>query len=206
MADSSTQVIVQRTAESSDVKFSQSIQITTIRLNGSNYVNWSRSVLMYLRARRMAKYINDDPPVPVTEDWVAEDNLVMTWLVNSMESRFSDQILSCNTAKAMWTTLASILSQESNLSSIYELYMKFFNMKRGGRSVTDYFTEMRGVLQEINTFHPFTMNVEDIRKKENQIQVARFLDGLGHEYDAIRTQLLVNEDVTTLEQAFNRVL
>ncbi|XP_068657985.1 uncharacterized protein [Aristolochia californica] len=154
----------------------------------------------------MAKYITDDPPVPITEDWVAKDNLVMTRLVNSMESRFNDQILSCSTVKAMWTTLAFILSHEINLSRICELYVKFFNMKHGGRSMTDYFTEIRGLQQEISTFHPFTTNIEDIRKKENQIQVAQFLDGLGLKYDAIRAQLLVNEDVTTLEQAFNKVL
>ncbi|XP_068657988.1 uncharacterized protein [Aristolochia californica] len=154
----------------------------------------------------MAKYITDDPLMPVTEDWVAKDNLVMTRLVNSMESKFNDQILTCSTVKAMWTTLAFILSHEINLSRIYELYVKFFNMKHGSRSVTDYFTEIRGLQQEISTFHPFTMNVEDIRKKENQIQVARFLDGLGLKYDAIRARLLVNEDVTTLEQVFNKAL
>ncbi|XP_068657974.1 uncharacterized protein [Aristolochia californica] len=152
----------------------------------------------------MAKYIIDDPPVLVTEDWVAKDNLVMTRLVNSMESKFNDQILSCNTVKAMWTTLAFILSHEINLSRIYELYVKFFNMKHGGRSMTNYFTDIRGLQQEISTFHPFTTNVEDIRKKKNQIQVARFLDGLGLKYDAIRAQLLVNEDVTTLSKPLTK--
>ena len=53
------------------------------KLNGNNYLQWSQSVLRYIRGRRKEKYINGEASQPKAEDsqfdtWFAENNQVMT--------------------------------------------------------------------------------------------------------------------------------
>ncbi|CAN0905471.1 hypothetical protein LINGRAHAP2_LOCUS23692 [Linum grandiflorum] len=66
------------------------LQITTIKLNGSNYVRWSQSVRMYIYSGgSKIGYITGTAKKPEEEDakfeiWNAEKSRLMTWLVNSM--------------------------------------------------------------------------------------------------------------------------
>ena len=73
---------------------SHSVQITTIRLNGDNILRWSRSIRMYIRGHGKIGYLIGDKPTPAKKDPTyatqdAENSIVMTWLVNSMDKDIS---------------------------------------------------------------------------------------------------------------------
>ncbi|EXB51751.1 hypothetical protein L484_002656 [Morus notabilis] len=62
---------------------SHSVQITTIRLNGDNFLRWSQSVRMYIRGRRKMGYLTGDKKAPAEDDpdyatWDAKNSMVMT--------------------------------------------------------------------------------------------------------------------------------
>lgn len=68
---------------------SPSLQISPVKLDGTNYLIWSRSCSLAIVARQLTGYITSDLPQPVYDDplhtqWVSENALVMTWLINSM--------------------------------------------------------------------------------------------------------------------------
>ena len=82
------------------------IQITTIRLNGENFWRWSQSVRMYVRGRGKIGYLTGEKNEPTPEDptyltWDAENSMVMTWLVNSMEEDLSSNYMCYHTAKEL---------------------------------------------------------------------------------------------------------
>ena len=77
------------------------IQITSIKLNDSNYVLWAKAVQVYLTAREKEQYILDDPPAagkPEYKNWKTNNSKVMTWLWNSMEPHISATVMFFNTA------------------------------------------------------------------------------------------------------------
>lgn len=60
-----------------------SVQITTIRLNGDNFLRWSQSVRMYIRGQGKIGYLTGDKKEPAVDDpshsiWDAENSMVMT--------------------------------------------------------------------------------------------------------------------------------
>lgn len=61
----------------------QSVRITTIQLNGDNFLHWSQFVPMYIRGQGKIGYTT----------WDAENSMVMTWLVNSMEEDISSNYI-----------------------------------------------------------------------------------------------------------------
>ena len=69
-----------------------SLQITAHKLNGRNYLQWSQSVKIVICGRGKLGYITGEtkPPAqtePTYQTWLAENSIVLAWLINSMEPR-----------------------------------------------------------------------------------------------------------------------
>ena len=52
----------------SSISDSHSIQITSIRLNGDNFLHWSQSVRMYIRGKGKIGYLTGDKKEPTVDD------------------------------------------------------------------------------------------------------------------------------------------
>lgn len=120
---------------------SHSIQITSFRLNGSNYFRWSQSVQMYIRGKGKMGYLTGDRKEPNANDpqhdvWDAENSMVMTWLVNSMEEEISSNYMCYSTAKELWESVKEMYSDLENKSQIYELTLKAREIRQGSENVT----------------------------------------------------------------------
>ena len=79
----STPSLTTQPAKHSQNTDSHPVQITTIRLNGDNYLRWSQSVRMYIRGRGKIGYLTGEKKAPAPEDptyatWDAENSMVMT--------------------------------------------------------------------------------------------------------------------------------
>ncbi|KAA8530019.1 hypothetical protein F0562_034553 [Nyssa sinensis] len=77
---------------------SHSIQITTIHLNGDNFLQWSQSVRMYIHGREKMGYLTGEKIALAKDDpayatWDTKNYMVMTWLMNSMEKDISSNYM-----------------------------------------------------------------------------------------------------------------
>ena len=112
---------------------SHSVQITTIRLNGDNFLRWSQSVRMYIRGRGKMGYLTGEKTAPAKADptyatWDAENSMVMTWLVNSMEEDISSNYMCYPTAQELWENVNQMYSDLGNQSQMFELTLKLGEM------------------------------------------------------------------------------
>ncbi|KAF7834646.1 Retrovirus-related Pol polyprotein from transposon RE1 [Senna tora] len=65
------------------------VLITGHKLNGQNYLQWRQSVFMFLCGKGKNDYLSGVAKAPSQQDasykkWWAENNMVMSWLINSM--------------------------------------------------------------------------------------------------------------------------
>ena len=102
---------IQATPTQNSISESHSVQITTICLNGENFLRWSQSVHMYIHGRGKIGYLTGEkkePPVsdPTYAIWDSENSMVMTWLVNSMEEDISSNYMCYPTAKELWDNVS----------------------------------------------------------------------------------------------------
>ena len=106
-----------------------SLQISPVKLDGTNYLAWSRSCLLYIQARGLQGYVIGDKPKPASTDpmldkWESQNSLVMSWLINSMQLQISRGYLLLNTAQKIWSAVSQTYSQVGNDAQIYELRNK----------------------------------------------------------------------------------
>ena len=74
------------------------IQISTMKLNGKNFIEWSQSAKISLMEKENFKYANGTLFAPATTDliyevWEIENSFVMFWLLHSMQLEISKTYL-----------------------------------------------------------------------------------------------------------------
>lgn len=99
---------------------------TSIKLNGSNYILWSRAFLLFLRSQKIRSHL--PPPTAADandETWFTDDDCsTMTWLLKSLGLFMNKNIRFLDTAKAMWDIFQEMYSNDKNISQVFELYEK----------------------------------------------------------------------------------
>ncbi|XP_022883134.1 uncharacterized protein LOC111399882 [Olea europaea var. sylvestris] len=126
---------------------STSLQITTTRLNGKNFLQWSRSALMVIRRRGRLGYvtgttIEPDESDPTYATWDVQNSMVMSWIVNSMEKDIRESYLYYSTAKELWDALTVAFFDLENLAQLFELRNKATNLRQEDLDVTQYYNSL----------------------------------------------------------------
>ena len=90
---------------------------------------------------------------PTYAAWNRCNNMVVSWLVHFVSVPIRRSVIWMDSAVDVWNDLKTKHSQ-GNLSRIYDLQMEVATLCQGDQSVTDYFTKLRIIWDEIEIFRP----------------------------------------------------
>lgn len=101
------------------------MNLVNISFDGRGYQGWRRSVLIALSAKNKLGMINGLIPQPKPSDhtyasWSRCNDIVTSWLLNSLSKDISDFVIYSRTAKDLWTNLEQRFGQ-SNGAILYHL-------------------------------------------------------------------------------------
>ncbi|XP_073282737.1 uncharacterized protein, partial [Primulina huaijiensis] len=188
-----------------------SLQISPVKLDGTNYLAWSRSCLLFIQARGMQGYINGKITSnrADTSKWESENSLVMSWLINSIQPQLARGYLLLDTAQKIWEATAQTYSQSGNDAQIYELRRKIHETKQSEMTIAQYFSELSSLWQELDYYQDFQASCPaDATKFHTLVEKERvydFLAGLNDVFDQIRVQVLGKDPFPSLRHAYNYV-
>uniref|UniRef100_A0A2N9FUB4 Integrase catalytic domain-containing protein n=1 Tax=Fagus sylvatica TaxID=28930 RepID=A0A2N9FUB4_FAGSY len=176
------------------------------KLKGSNYLQWSRAVLVFLTGRGKESYLTTTKPTDTTKisTWIKEDAQIMTWLWNSLEPDVFNNVSYLESSKDIWDTLRLMYSSEENITRIHELYQDMFSLQQGDRSIEEYFSLLQGMWDELNVYQPLSTDLQKQQKYREEFRVAKFLSGLKPDLDPIRSQILSGKDIPTVRETYAR--
>uniref|UniRef100_A0A2N9GH48 Integrase catalytic domain-containing protein n=1 Tax=Fagus sylvatica TaxID=28930 RepID=A0A2N9GH48_FAGSY len=176
------------------------------KLKGSNYLQWSRAVRVFLTGRGKESYLMTTKPTDATKipQWLQEDAQIMTWLWNSLEPEVFNNVSYLESSKDIWDTLHLMYSSEENITRIHELYQDMFSLQQGDRSVEEYFSLLQGMWDELNVYQPLSTDLQKQQKYREEFRVAKFLSGLKPDLDPIRSQILSGKDIPTVNETYAR--
>ncbi|KAJ1420634.1 hypothetical protein SESBI_14208 [Sesbania bispinosa] len=189
-------------------------KITSFRLNESNYLRWSQFVQMYIRGRGKLGYLTGERLEPDIIDpqyvvWDAENSMVMTWLVNSMEEDISSNYMCYSATKELSDSVTEMYSDLRNKSQIYELTLQAREIRQGGDNVTRYFHSLKRVRQDLDLFNTYKWRyTEDAKHHQETVEEGRifqFLAGLNEELDEVRGRIIGRATLPSLGEVFAEV-
>lgn len=131
-----------------------SFQITSFKLTGKNYLQWSRSVQLVIRGKGQFGYLNGTIPKPPTEDadWDIQNSMVMAWLLHSMEDSIAEIYLLYPTAQAIWEAVTLAYSDLEDSNQMFELRNRSRNLCQDNGTVAQCYGALTKLWQELDLF------------------------------------------------------
>ena len=105
-----------------------------IRLNGSNnFRSWKRAMEIALFTKRKLPFVHGTLPRPTDDpikgdQWDACNNLVISWIMNTVSDSIADSILYIESATEIWKQLEKRFAV-SNGARKYKLNKDVYNLK-----------------------------------------------------------------------------
>ncbi|KAF3772343.1 hypothetical protein EJ110_NYTH58210 [Nymphaea thermarum] len=172
---------------------------TTIKLDGSNYEIWSRVFMMSVASHRKKYILEEDEPLEKKENyatWDEDNNIVMSWIMNSVESCIAPTIACYTKVRDMWSFLKKTYSHATNVSKILQLEEELFNIRQGDQDLSQYLTTLTAAYERLKALRPPCKHCYASYFETGM--VAKFLSGLSSDYsmeDGAIVLLLAREDV-----------
>lgn len=190
--------------------------ISVSKLQGSgDYRSWRRSLESQLASKRKLGFVLGIVRRSTTDEyegiqWDTCNNLVISWLHNNVCESIKKSILFVSSASEIWARLEKRFLL-TNRSRKYKLIRDLFGLKQNGLSVSEYFTALSMLWEEIdaiNVLPTVTSKSDDVTtllkaidtlKEESKL--FKFLNGLDDMYGPQRSQLLMSIPLPTIEMA-----
>ncbi|KAJ8747054.1 hypothetical protein K2173_014537 [Erythroxylum novogranatense] len=138
-------------------------------LDGRNYGEWSRSMHLSLSAKNKLGLIDGTVKAPPTTDpkfplWQRCNDLVITWILHSIQPDIARSVIFSETAAAVWSDLHDRFSQGDD-SRIYQIRQEIAECRQGSLSVSAYYTKLKGLWDELGSYQePLTCSCDMLKR------------------------------------------
>ncbi|XP_039158784.1 uncharacterized protein LOC120288727 [Eucalyptus grandis] len=183
-------------------------QLTSVKLDGTNYPSWSKAVQVYLTATRQHDYLTSTLPSDKSkvDDWIAGDAMIRTLLWNSMDPKISPHFIQCNSAKEVWDKCALFYSGQNNMTRVCDTWEALFDLQRGDQSLSEYYARFTTLCRQLDTYLPASNDPNVLVKGQEDLRVILFLKALGPDYSSLHQQIMSESSLPTVDEVFSRAL
>ena len=179
------------------------------RLNGDNYNSWHRAMKISLSAKNKTGFITGEIKEPHATSkpkehalWQRCNDMVLSWILNSLEPELADSVLSCDTPPAIWEDLHERFSL-GNAPRIFQVQRDIYRIEQGQLSVAAYYTKLKGLWDELATFNSATCTCG---AQNGSTKLIQFLMGLNESYSGARGQILLMNPLPSVRQAYASIV
>ncbi|XP_057454807.1 uncharacterized protein LOC130746255 [Lotus japonicus] len=181
-------------------------------LNDKNYNAWARSMKRALVAKNKFRFVSDEISVPTATDanfeaWDRCNSLIHSWILNSVTISIANSIVFLENACDAWRDLRDRFSQ-GDLVRIFELHNEISNLKQNSMSVSEYYTELKILLEELEHYRPIPQCrctvpcrcdvIESVKLFREQDNAIRFLLGLNDSFGVVKSPILMSHPLPSL--------
>ncbi|KAK3014114.1 hypothetical protein RJ639_010293 [Escallonia herrerae] len=132
--------------------------LVPIKLNGTNYPSWSKSMIHALTAKNKIGFINGSIEQPSEKDqpteyalWNQCNSMILSWLTHSVEPDLAKGVIHAKTAYQMCEDFKDQFSQK-NAPAIYQIQKSLASFSQGTMTVSTYFKKLKGLWDELDTY------------------------------------------------------
>lgn len=189
-------------------------------LSGENYHAWALKMRRALATKNKFKFVDGSIEVPKVGDlnfeaWERCNNLVHSWIVNSITPSIAESVIFIDHAIDVWKDLKDRFMRGDKIR-VAQLQQEIANVKQGNRKVTEYFTELRGLWEELEQYRPMPnctcplpcscVAMRNIRSYKLEDRVIQFLIGLNDEYQSVASQVLLMDPMPLINKVFSMIM
>ncbi|KAH9647737.1 retrovirus-related pol polyprotein from transposon RE1 [Citrus sinensis] len=196
--------------------------VTPVKLDQNNFILWRTQILTSIKGNSLEGFINGDRECPeqflssgnnngaevLTESgsrsvnpefvaWMKTDQLLLSWMMSSIQQNLLATVIDSTTSKQLWETLASMFISQSQ-ARIQTLRMQIQTIKKCAMHMSDYFVKVKRIADTLALAgKPIELN--DL--------VMHILTGLdSSDYESLVTAMLARGEKITLDELYSLLL
>lgn len=148
---------------------------------------------------------NESVPIKL-KLWIRNNNIVISWLLNSISIEIPASMIYLNTAESIWKELKERF-QQSNGPRIFQIKRDLMNLVQVQDSVSIYFTKLKVYWEELANYNSNCTCGLCVCGGAREIeQSMSFLMGLNDTYAQIRGQILLMDPLPSVNKIFSLVI
>ncbi|XP_070050328.1 uncharacterized protein [Nicotiana tomentosiformis] len=127
--------------------------LVPVAFDGTCYRFWRRGVLGALSLKNKVGFIigkckKSDPNYATLDQWERCDDMVTSWILNSLSNDLAGNLQYVNDARELWQELEDRFDQ-TNGAKLYQLQKEINDMSQGNLDITGYYTKWRSFGREL---------------------------------------------------------
>jgi len=105
----------------------------------------------------------------------------------------------------MWDILKVMYDNDPLM--VFEIYKHLFDLKQGDRSVLEFYSELKGLIDKLKMYQPAVTDAATLRGYRQDFVVSKFVSGLSPAVGSqVQGQILGGDSIPTLIVTFLRVM
>ena len=144
-----------------------------------------------LSPRSLLPHLTQDAPWatdPRYKRWIVEEQIIRSWLLDSMNTDYFQKFIEYRTAKAIWEAVHKFYSKKNDSSEISSLVNRANSLQQGDKTVMAYANELSSIYNELDFYRPPQYNSLQWEYTV-QDRIYHFLEGLRPEFEGLRSQI-----------------
>ena len=128
--------------------------ITGHKLNIYNFLQWSKSMIVFIYDKGMDDHLTSDVTKEDTKfkSWKSKNNMMMSWLINSMNNEIGENFMFYETTKEIWDVGRETYFDNENTAELFQFKSILHDLRQGDMSVTQYFKTLNHHWQQLDMF------------------------------------------------------
>nr|KYP42362.1 hypothetical protein KK1_036235 [Cajanus cajan] len=165
---------------------------------------------MALISKKKMGFLNGSIPKPIFTDplypyWERCNTLLMLWLLNSLSPSIAQSVIFFETAIDIWTDLRERFSQ-GDLLRVVELQEEIYSLKQGSNNVTNYYTNLESLWEELDNFRPLLPCSYSAKTFHQQDFIIQFVKGLDDRFSMVRSKILLLDPLPSTNRVFSMII
>ena len=110
-----------------------------------------------LSPRSLLPHLTQDAPSatdPRYKRWIVEEQIVRSWLLDSMNTDYFQKFIEYRTAKAISEAVHKFYSKKNDSSKISSLVNRENSLQQGDKTVMPYANELSSIYNELDFYRP----------------------------------------------------
>ncbi|MFV0960647.1 hypothetical protein QML37_29600, partial [Klebsiella pneumoniae] len=119
-----------------------------------------------------------------------------------MEPNISANFTFLDTAEEVWSCAKDLYGEQFNAARMYHLSQKKCNLKKGNTPISEYLGVFKSIWDELDVYAPISCDVIQTKRLRDQDRIFEVLAGLPQDYEHLRSQLLMANDLPSISSVF----
>ncbi|KAG6501800.1 hypothetical protein ZIOFF_041684 [Zingiber officinale] len=186
--------------------FSGTPSITSEKLNGKNYMDWSSAVEIWFLGQGLSDHLetqvaeHDDAS---KAEWQRVDYQLVSLLWQSIDPSLLVHYHSYKSCYDIWKKAKSVYAND--IQRLYDSVHNLATLQMQDHDLTSYLNKAQSTIHQVK-MHLTYSDPNKVLEKLDQMYMVFVLHGLHKNFDSVKNQVLTNPNIPTVDELIDRLV